>query len=227
MQPQLERDLKGLTETVLTMASHAETAVRNAIKALVERDDDLALDVQNKDNVIDQLEKDIDEQAIHLLSRAPLASDLRLILVAMKVSHDLERVGDEATTISRRVLELNHEPPFKDHIDLPRMADMALSMLDDALKAFVNRSAEQARSVVPRDKAIDAMNKQAHRVMASYIVESPSRITCCLNMMVISKCIERIADHASSIAEEVVFLYEGEDIRHTQPKAQVSVPTQS
>lgn len=215
MQPQLEKDLNSLKETLLTMASHAETAVRTAIKALVERNDALAREVAERDSVIDELEKDVDEQSIHLLSKAPLAGDLRLITVAMKISHDLERVGDEATTISRRVLELNAEPPLKDHSDLSHMAGLALGMLNDALDAFVHRNPDKARAVLPRDKQVDALNKQTHRVLASYIVETPARISSCLNLMVISKCLERIADHAKNVAEEVVYLQEGRDIRHT------------
>ncbi len=219
MQPQLEKDLQSLKETLLTMASHAEGALKTAMQAYAERDDALAREVKEKDSIIDQLEVEVDEQAVHLLSKAPLASDLRLIIMAMKISRDLERVGDEATTIARRVLELNHEPPLKDHIELPHMADFALNMLRDALDGFVHRDTERARSVIPRDKNVDRLNKQAHRVLASYIVESPQRITNCLNLMVISKCLERIADHAANIAEEVVYLYEGEDIRHTAPHA--------
>jgi phosphate transport system protein len=214
MQPQLEKDLNGLKDTLLTMASHAEAAVKTAMRAFIERDDELARQVKERDTVIDQLEIDVDEQVVHLLSKAPLAGDLRFIIMAMKISHDLERVGDEATTIARRVLELNQEPPMKDHIDLPHMAELATGMLNDALDAFVHRNPDKARQVVPRDKEVDRLNKQAGRVLASYMVESPQRITRCLNLMVVSKCLERIADHASNIAEEIVFLYEGKDIRH-------------
>lgn len=214
MQPQLEKDLNQLKETLLTMASHAEAVVRDAVKALVERDDDLARAVKVKDDTIDQLEKDVDEAAVRLLAKAPLASDLRLILVAMKISRDLERVGDEATTISRRAMELNAEPPLKDDNNVPGMAELALAMLRDSLDAFVQRDAAKARAVVPRDKEIDRMNKQAHRVLVSHMIEKPACITSCLNLMVISKSIERIGDHAANIAEDVVYLYEAEDIRH-------------
>ena len=215
MQPQLEKDLTALKEKILTMASHAETAVKTAMRAYADRDDELARTVKEKDSIIDQFEVDVDEQAVQLLSKAPLASDLRLIIMAMKISHDLERVGDEATTIARRVLELNQEPPMNDHVDLGQMAEVALAMLGDALDAFVHRNAEKARQVIPRDKEVDRLNKQAHRVLASYIVETPQRITICLNLMVVSKSIERIADHAKNIAEEIVYLCEGEDIRHS------------
>jgi phosphate transport system protein len=210
-----EHELIGLKEKLLTMASHSEGAVTKAIKALVERDDELARRVMADDVIVDQLEKEIDEMAIQLLSKAPLATDLRLITVAMKVSHDLERVSDEATTIARRSLELSLEPQLKPYVDIPRMASMALEMLKEALDAFVNREPVKARAIIPRDKEVDLLNKQLHRELSSYMVERPSTITRCLNLMVISKSIERIADHATNVAEEVVYLYEARDIRHT------------
>src|SRR6266446_1639940 len=210
-----EQELASLKDRLLTMASLAEAAVNKAIKALVERDDDLARIVKEEDNAIDRLEIELDDMAINLLSKAPLASDLRLITVAMKISHDLERVGDEATTIVRRSLELSQEPQLKPYIDIPRMAKKALEMLGDALDAFVNRNPEKARAVIPRDREVDLLNKQLHRELSSYMVEKPATITRCLNLMVISKSLERIADHATNVAEEVVYLYEAKDIRHT------------
>jgi phosphate transport system protein len=210
-----ENELVGLKEKLLTMASHAEGGVTKSIKALVDRDDELARRVMADDVIVDQLEIEIDELSIQLLSKAPLATDLRLITVAMKISHDLERVSDEATTIARRSLELSLEPQLKPYVDLPRMATMALDMLKEALDAFVNRNPEKARAIIPRDKEVDLLNKQLHRELSSYMVERPSTITRCLNLMVISKSLERIADHATNVAEEVVYLYEARDIRHS------------
>ncbi len=210
-----DQELAALKDKLLDMASKAEGAVNNAIKALVDRDDDLARSVKEADNAIDQLEIEVDEAAILLLSKAPLARDLRLITVAMKISHDLERVGDEATTIARRSIELSQEPQLKPYIDIPRMAQMALQMLDDALDAFINGNPEKARAVIPRDKEVDLLNKQLHRELSSYMVERPATISRCLNLMVISKSLERIADHATNVGEEVVYLYEAKDIRHT------------
>ena len=215
MTIQFENELAGLKQKLLTMASHAERAVNKAIEALVERDDELARNVMADDVIVDQLEVEIDELAIQLLSKAPLATDLRLITVAMKISHDLERVSDEATTIARRSLELSLEPQLKPYVDIPRMAAMALDMLKEALDAFVNRDPAKARTVIPRDKQVDLLNKQLHRELSSYMVERPSTITRCLNLMVISKSLERVADHATNVAEEVVYVYEGRDIRHS------------
>lgn len=208
--------MQALKQKLLTIASYAESALTNGIKALVDRNDDLARKVIADDSIIDQLEIEIDEMAIALLAlQGPLASDLRLITIAMKISHDLERVGDEATTIARRTIELSQEPQLKPYVDIPRMANLAMEMLNDALDAFVNRNPNKARDVIPRDKEVDAINRQLHRELVSFMIEKPATITRCLNLMVISKSIERIADHATNIAEEIVYLYEGRDIRHT------------
>lgn len=224
MTRHFEQEMAALKQKLLTMASHAESALANAIKALVDRNDDLAREVIADDSILDQFEIDIDEMSIALLAlQGPMASDLRLITIAMKISHDLERVGDEATTIARRSLELSQEPQLKPYVDIPRMRDMAMRMLNEALDAFVNHNPDKARAVIPQDKEVDAINRQLHRELVSYMIEKPNTITRCLNLMVISKSIERIADHATNIAEEVVFLYEGRDIRHTGKAA--AVPT--
>ena len=211
-------ELAKLKESLLAMASHAETAVTTAMRALIERDDALANEVEEDDTILDQFEIEVDDTAIHLLAKAPLATDLRLITVAMKISQNLERVGDEAVTIARRALDLNAEPQLKPYVDLPRMAAMSLEMLRDAIAAFVNREPERARAVVPRDQQVDDLNRQLHRELSSYMVEKPANITRCLRLMVISKSIERIADHATNIAEEVVYLYEAKDIRHADQR---------
>jgi len=209
-----EQEISELKQKLLTMAGHAESAVSKAVKSLIDRDDQMAREVKETDNIIDQLEIEVDDMAIHLLAKAPLATDLRMITVAMKVAQNLERVGDEATTIARRSMELNMEPQLKAYIDIPRMAHLALDMLKGALDAFVNKQAEQAEAIVPRDKEVDQIHKQFQRELSSYMVENPQNITRCLNLMTISKSLERIADHATNIAEEVVYLYEARDIRH-------------
>jgi phosphate transport system protein len=185
------------------------------MRALVERDDTLAHAVLNDDSIIDQFEVEIDDIAIHLLAKAPVATDLRLTTVAMKISQNLERVGDSAVTIARRAIDLGTEPQLKPYIDLPRMATMTLEMLRDSISAFINREPEKARAVIPRDMEVDDLNRQLHRELSSFMVERPSNISRCLNLMVISKCLERIADHATNIAEDVVYLYEATDIRHS------------
>jgi len=211
-------EMNRLKESLLAMASHAESALTRAMRSLVERDDQLARAVIDDDTIVDQFEVEIDDIAIHLLAKAPVATDLRLTTVAMKISQNLERVGDSAVTIARRAIELNTEPQLKPYIDLPRMATISLEMLRDAISAFINREPDRARSVVPRDLEVDNINRQLHRELSSFMVERPATISRCLNLMVISKCLERIADHATNVAEEVVYLYEAIDIRHTGQK---------
>jgi phosphate transport system protein len=210
-----EQELGGLKNTLLAMASHAEAAVNQAVQALVSRDYDLALRVRANDEVIDRFEVEVDETAIALLSKAPLASDLRLITVAMKVSQNLERVGDEASKIANRARDLSQEAPLKLALDIPRLAELALGMLKKSLDAFVNQDPAAARALIPQDREIDALNKQIHRQLADQMTASPDTITRCLSLMVVSKSLERIADHAKNVAEEVVYLCEAEDIRHT------------
>ena len=209
-----DSEIAALQEKLLLMASRAEAAVNKAIRALVEREDDLAREVIQDDDYIDGLEKEVDEQVVVLLAKAPLAKQLRLIVSASKIARDLERVGDEATTIARRAIELNTEPQLKPYVDIPRMATMAMQMLNAALQAFTSGETNLAVGVIPQDKDVDALNRQLYRELASYMIEKPTTITRCLHLMTISKSLERIADHAKNIAEDVVYLYEGRDIRH-------------
>ena len=208
-------ELDGLKQKLLTMASHAEMAVNEAVRALVERNYDLAVKVKDNDDVIDQLELEVDEMAIHLLAKAPLAGDLRFVMVAMKISNNLERVGDEATKIAKRACDLSAEPPVKVTVDLPRMAGLALGMLKASLDAFVNRDATAARAVIPCDKAVDELNKSINNSLADFMVANPDTVKRCLHLITASKSLERIADHAKNVAEEVVYLCDAQDIRHT------------
>jgi len=209
-----DTELDGLKQKLLAMASHAETAINDAMRALLERNHDLAIQVKTNDKVLDQFEIEIDDLAIHLLAKAPLASDLRLITVAMKISQNLERVGDEAAKIAKRARDLSQEPPLKPVTDIPAMAALALEMLKGSLDSFVSHDPVAARALIPRDKEVDRLNKQVHRELAHQMVADPETITRCLNLMIVSKSLERIADHATNIAEEVVYLCEAQDIRH-------------
>jgi len=218
MENHFETGLNALRQKILLMASRAETAVNQSVEALVMRDFDLAQRVREDDNIIDQFEIEIDEMAIVLLTKAPLASNLRLITVAMKVSQNLERIGDEATKIAKRARDLAQEPPVKINLDVKRMASLSLAMVKDALDSFVHRDSAAARAIVPRDKEVDALNRQIHQELAQHMMENPDTIGRCLNWIVASKSLERIADHAKNIAEEVVYLYEAQDIRHAGVK---------
>jgi phosphate transport system protein len=219
MDNHFELGLDELRQKLLTMASHAETAVNQSVQALMQRNHDLAVKVRADDNIIDQFEVEIDEMAIQLLTKAPLATNLRLVTVAMKISQNVERIGDEATKIAKRARDLAQEPPVKIQLDLPRMAALALAMVKDSLDAFVQRDPVAARAIIPRDKAVDALNKELHQVLAQHMMAHPDTIARCLHWIVATKSLERIADHAKNIAEEVVYLYEAQDIRHPGAKS--------
>jgi phosphate transport system protein len=184
------------------------------VKALAEDNNALAIQVKKDDDILDRFELEIDETAIALLAKAPLATDLRLITMAMKISHELERVGDAATTIARRASEVNQVAGDQDYAGIQLMAATTLEMLKDALDAFVNRDPARARAVIPRDKAVDQINREQHQRLADLMAARPALVPRCLNLMVIAKSLERIGDHAKNIAEDVVYLYEGHDIRH-------------
>jgi len=219
METHFERELDSLKQKLLLMASHAETAVNRAVEALVTRNHDLAVQVNEDDTVIDRCEIEVDEVAIHLLAKAPLASDLRLVTVAMKISQNLERVGDEAAKIAKRARDLSKEPPLKLNLELPRMAALALDMVKAALDAFVNRDSAAARAVIPRDKEVDALNKKINGVLTQHMMENRDSILRCLHWLTAARSLERIADHAKNVAEEVVYLNEALDIRHSGAKA--------
>jgi phosphate transport system protein len=214
MQRGIETELDALKQRLLVMASHAEGAVNRAVQALVNRDHDLASQVKDDDAILDRFEVELDELAIALLAKAPRASDLRLVTTAMKISKDLERVGDEAAKVAKRARALSQEPPVKVNVDLPRMATSALAMLKAALDAFVNQDAPAARAVIPCDASVDALNKEIRGQLIAFMTENPDTIARCLDLLTATKCLERIADHATNIAEDVVFLCEARDIRH-------------
>ena len=212
-----DAELETFRSDLLRMGEIAIRQVRDALQALVTGDSKLAERVIAADDELDDLEKRIDTEAIRYMNlRAPIATELRLVIVGMKASHDLERVGDEATSIAKRAIKLAAEPPLKPYVDIPRMANTAIEMLGAALDCFIHADKEKAIAVVKRDKEVDAINKQLYRELSSYMIEQPGTITRALELMFISKSLERIADHATNIAEEMVFLSDALDIRHDE-----------
>lgn len=212
-----DTELETFRSDLLRMGEVAVRQVRDALQALVSGDVRLAERVIAADDELDELEKRIDTEAIRYMNlRSPIATELRLVIVGMKASHDLERVGDEATNIAKRAIRLAAEPPLKPYIDIPRMADIAIEMLRDALDCFLHADNLKAVAVVRRDKEVDALNKQLYRELGGYMVEQPAAISRALELMFISKGLERIADHATNIAEEMVFLSDAQDIRHDE-----------
>ena len=196
------------------MASHAESVVTRAVRAHLDRDEPLAGQALETDETIDQFEILIDRMALDLLAQAPGEFELRQITCGMKIARELERVGDEATTIARRAIKLMALPPLSTPLDIAEMTFLANAMLKDALDAFVSGNTVLARGVIPRDKQVDEMNKGYQDNLTSLMEESTEKIRRCRHLAVISKCLERIADHAKNVAEDAVMLHEAEDIRH-------------
>jgi phosphate transport system protein len=197
-----DTELETFRSHLMLMGELSIRQVRDSLKALVEGDVTLAQRVIAADDEIDRLEMQIDDEAIRYMNlRSPIATELRLVIVGMKASHDLERVGDECTTIAKRAIRLAAERPLKPYVDIPRMAEIAIEMLRDALDCFLHGDTDKALAVVRRDAEVDAINKQLYRELSSYII---------------SKSLERVADHACNIAEEMVFLAKAEDIRHRE-----------
>jgi phosphate transport system protein len=210
-----ESELSGLREQLLLMGAKIEELIANAMKALVERDSELARRTIEFDNQIDALEVTIDEQCLRILAkRQPTAPDLRFITIAMKIVTDLERIGDLGVNICERAIELNTEPSLKPYVDLVKMAEVAQSMISEVLDAFMERNAVRADAVLERDHVVDAFYGQVFRELLSYMREDADAIHRAIRIQSIAKYIERIGDHATNLAEMVVFMARGKDIRH-------------
>ena len=217
-----DNELESLRTKLLQMGDRAIEQTRLAVRALAEADLAVADKVIAADDEIDRLEVQIDDEAIRYMTlRGPVASELRLVVVGMKASHDLERVGDEATNIARRARRLAIEPRIELYSDIPRMANIALEMLRDALDCFVHEDEQKALAVIRRDPEVDNINRLVYRRLTSYMIEKPDTIARALEIMFISKSLERIADHATNIAEEMIYLARGKDVRHSEELKQV------
>jgi phosphate transport system protein len=211
-----EGELRKLREQLLRMGAKVEEIISGSIKALLERDTNLATRMIAFDRGINQMEVDIDGLCLSILARRqPVASDLRFITMALKLVTDLERIGDLGVNISERVTELNEEPPLKPYVDLPNMANEVQSMLREALDAFVASDPERAQVVIERDNNVDAYYTQIFRELLTYMMEDPRNIFRATRLTSIAKYLERIGDHATNLAEMVVFMVKGKDIRHT------------
>ncbi|MCK7497855.1 MAG: phosphate signaling complex protein PhoU [Comamonadaceae bacterium] len=190
--------------------------IANAMKSLVERDSALAEETIAFDHHINHMEVMIDEKCLQVLAlRQPAARDLRFLTLALKIVTDLERIGDQCRNIAKRAKELNEEPPLKPYIDLPRMAVAAATMVREALDAFVNGDAELALKVCKDDAFVDGLNDQIQRELLAFMMTDPTTISRAIKVNYVAKCLERVADHATNVAEMVIFMVKGKDIRHT------------
>jgi len=215
MARKLEHDLADLKDRVLRMGSLVEDAIRRSIKALVDRDRDQALAVIDGDTVINTHDVEIEEECIRLLAIwQPTGSNLRFITTAIKIITDLERMGDLAVDICERSLELLDEPQLKPYIDIPRMAEAAQKMLKDSLDAFVKKDPDLAMTVCEADDFVDNLNQQIFNELLVYMLQDPKNIARAVRLTYITKYLERIGDHATNIAEMVVYMVKGKVIRH-------------
>jgi phosphate transport system protein len=210
-----EEELSELRRCILEMGGLVEKQIARAVKALTARDRVLAEATIRRDHAVNRLDVEIDDLCIRLLAlRQPAARDLRFITTALKITTDLERIGDMAVNISERALELANAPVLKPYIDVPRMAEIASRMLRESLDAFVREDTALALDVCRGDDAVDGLNEQIFRELLSFMIEDPQTITRAMGVLFVSKYLERIADHATNIAEMVIFMVKGKSIRH-------------
>ena len=220
---QYDTELNEIRQKLLEMGGKVELMINDALKSLVERDSELAERVMLFDHEINRLEIEIDGRCLEVLARRqPAARDLRFLTLALKIVTDLERIGDQCRNIAKRATELNQEPPLKPYIDLPRMARWAGVMVKEALDAFVRGDDELALKVCKDDQFVDDLNEQIQRELLTFMIEDTSSISRALKINQVAKCVERIADHATNVAEMVIFMVKGKDIRHT---TRVTTPT--
>ena len=212
---QYEQQLRTVKEKLLLMSHRAEMAIADATRALVERRPSLAEHVIDDDDELDRLELEVDDMCFEILAREqPVASDLRFIATAIKIVGDIERIGDNGVNIARRALEIMTEPELDPIIDVPVMARAAQRILKESLDAFVNEDVELAERAIESDSYINDVSEQMFRELLTYMLEDPSTVSRALRLMFVARNLERVGDHAANIAEMVVFLVRGEDIRH-------------
>ena len=210
-----EEDLRKLREDILYMGGLVEDQIQKAVQSLVDRDSDLANVIIERDHEVNRLDVDIDDLCIRLLAlHQPAGRDLRFITTGLKITTDLERIGDMAVNICERALELNQEPQLKPYIDIPRMTQIAQGMIRESLDAFVREDTGLALKVCKDDEQVDQLNSQIFREVISFMIGDPLTINRAMKLSSISKYLERIADHATNIAEMVVFMVKGKSIRH-------------
>jgi len=215
MHRHFEEELQSLKEKLLRMSSLVEESISLSIKSLVERDSVLAQKVVSQDDAIDAIEIEVDGLCLNLLAlQQPQARDLRFITGSMKIVNDLERMGDLAVNIAHRSLDLLKVPLLKPLIDIPRMAQLAQAMLKDSLNAFVNDDVQLAREVCRRDDGVDKLNVQIFRELLTYMLQDPSSVQRAVDLILVAKSLERIADHSTNIAEDVIYIVEARVVKH-------------
>ncbi len=210
-----EIQLDELRKRLLEMSGLVESSIYRSVQALVDRDEEQVRQVMENEERINRMQIEIDDFSTGLLLlQQPMAADLRFITASIKINNDLERMGDHAVNIAERVASLKSEPTVKPLIDIPRMANLVESLLRKSLDAFVKKDANLARSVLTSDDEVDHMRDGIYNELVTYMESEPTAIRTCISFMFVARNLERIADHATNIAEDVVFLVEGADVRH-------------
>jgi len=221
MKRKFDEQLEALKNRVVGMGEVAKSMVQDSMKALVERDHRWVDAVLENEEKLDKLQVEIDDEAIRLMAvQSPVAQDLRLILTVVRINTELERVGDLCVNMCESVHLLISEPPLKPLIDLPKMAETASHMLYDCLQAFLEGAQDKAARVIEQDDQVDALNEQIFRELLTYMISDTKSITRALSLILMARNLERIGDHATNIAEEVVYMVRGEDIRHQHPQGE-------
>jgi len=223
MERHFETEMQALKNRLLSMGAMVEERVQHAVLALMERNSATAERIIAGDEEVNELQIEVDDRCLKLLAlQQPMASDLRLITAAMKINADLERIGDQAVNIAENSLKLMANAPLKPIIDLPRMAEIAEAMTRDSLDAFVRKDAALARAVLARDDEVDQLKDHIFRVLLTYMMADPGTIERALSLILVSRNLERIADHATNIAEDVIFVVEAKDVRHHHEERMLS-----
>lgn len=215
MERHFERDLEELKERLLLMAGLAERAVHLAVQSLLDADESLAQQVLAEEHAMNEFQIEIDERAVQLLALYQLmAADLRFVLAVSRINADLERIGDQAVNIAQSALRILRHPQVKPHVDLPRMSELAQAMVRDSLNAVVRKDVELAKSVLACDDEVDHLRDQMFRELLTYMMENSAVVFPAFELILVTKNLERIGDHATNIAEDVIYMVAGRDVRH-------------
>jgi phosphate transport system protein len=216
MERHFERDLEELKERLLWMGSLAERSVHQAVHSVLEAEEKLAHAVLSEENVVNELQIEIDDRVVQLLALQQLmAADLRFVLAIARINNDLERIGDQAVNIAQSAQRILRHPRVKPYVDLPRMSELAEKMVRDSLDSLVRRDVELARSVLARDDQVDQLRDQLFRELLTYMMGDSSVVFPAFELILVAKNLERIADHATNIAEDVIYMVAGSDVRHS------------
>jgi phosphate transport system protein len=215
MAKKFDQGLEEIKDMIVRMGKAAEKMVERSMAALVDRKVEYVDEVMDIENKMDQHQKDIDELVVRMIATyTPVASNLRFLLMVTRINSELERIGDQAVNIAERARDLMNEAPLKPLVDLPRMSGIAIEMMHDSVACFSGNTDKEAVDIIKRDNEVDELNNQIFRELLTYMMSDPKDIPRALGLILVSRCVERIADHATNIAEEVVYLVRGQDIRH-------------